>query len=97
MQKDMTSMQSKICHVGIHWIALGEYSQSTHVSGFHTFLSFFASFCNGQIGHQQHKGKLTCPIQNDAKNLRMTETLVHGYSSESTQQELSNEYQYDRI
>ena len=28
---------------------------------------------------------------------RMTETLAHGYSYESTQQELSNEYQFDRV
>ena len=28
-------------------------------------------------------------------NWKMTETLAHGYSSESTQQELSNEYQFD--
>ena len=27
----------------------------------------------------------------------MTETLVNGYSSESTHQELSNEYQHDRV
>ena len=27
----------------------------------------------------------------------MTETLAHGYSSESTRQELSNEYQHDRV
>ena len=27
----------------------------------------------------------------------MTETLANGYSSESTQQELSNEYQHDRF
>ena len=27
----------------------------------------------------------------------MTETLAHGYSSESTQCELSNEYQHDRV
>ena len=27
----------------------------------------------------------------------MTETLAHGYSSESTQHELSNEYQHDRV
>ena len=27
----------------------------------------------------------------------MTETLSHGYSCESTQRELSNEYQYDRV
>ena len=27
----------------------------------------------------------------------MTETLAHGYSSKSSQQELSHEYQYDRV
>ena len=27
----------------------------------------------------------------------MTNTLAHGYSSESTQQELYNEYQHDRV
>ena len=27
----------------------------------------------------------------------MTETLANGYSSESTNQELSNEYQHDRV
>ena len=27
----------------------------------------------------------------------MTETLANGYSSESAQRELSNEYQYDRV
>ena len=27
----------------------------------------------------------------------MTETLTNGYSSESTQRELSNEYQHDRV
>ena len=27
----------------------------------------------------------------------MTETLAHGYSSKSTQRELSNEYQNDRV
>ena len=48
---------SKPCHVGIHWIALGEYSQmSTHVSGFQSSSSYFASFCIAQISHQQHKG-----------------------------------------
>ena len=31
------------------------------------------------------------------KPLKMTETLAHGYSSESTQRELSNEYQHDRV
>ena len=28
---------------------------------------------------------------------KITETLGNGYSSESTQRELSNEYQYDRV
>ena len=38
------------------------------------------------------------PIQNDEKKLqKMTETLAHVYSSESTQQEISNEYQHDRV
>ena len=34
-------------------------------------------------------------IQNDAKKLKNYETLEHRYSSESTQQELSNECQHD--
>ena len=35
--------------------------------------------------------------KNDArKNRKMTETLSNGYSSESTQRELFNEYQHDR-
>ena len=38
------------------------------------------------------------PIQNDAKKTpKMTKTLAHGYSSESTQQELFNEYQHGRV
>ena len=36
-------------------------------------------------------------IQNHAKKLKMAETLANGYSSESTQRELSNEYQHDRV
>ena len=30
-------------------------------------------------------------------SVKMTQTLANGYSSESTQQELSNEYQHDRV
>ena len=46
------------CHVGIHWKALAEYSQMrTHVPVFRSFFRFFASFCIGQISHQQHKGQ----------------------------------------
>ena len=39
---------------------------------------------------------LIWPMQNNAKILKMTKTLAHGYSSESSQRELSNEYQHDR-
>ena len=31
------------------------------------------------------------------KTLNITETLANGYSSESTQHELSNEYQHDNV
>ena len=45
------------CHVGIHKKALAEYSQmSINVPGFRPFLRFYASFCIGQISHQQHEG-----------------------------------------
>ena len=48
---------SKPSHDGMHWITLSEYSQmSTHVPRFQSFFSFFASFCDGQISHQQHRG-----------------------------------------
>ena len=48
---------SKTCHVGIRQKALTEYSQmSTHMPGLQPFFQvFFASFCIGQISHQQHK------------------------------------------
>ena len=36
-------------------------------------------------------------IQKDAKKLRNAENLAYGYPSESTQRELSNEYQHDRV
>ena len=36
-------------------------------------------------------------MQNDSKRLKMIITLAHGYSSERTQRELSNEYQLDRV
>ena len=35
--------------------------------------------------------------KNYAKKLKMTETLAHGYSLESTQRELSNGYQHNRV
>ena len=31
------------------------------------------------------------------KPWKVTETLAYGYSSDSTQRELPNEYQYDRV
>ena len=34
---------------------------------------------------------------NAKKTEKMTKTLAHEYSSESTQRELSNEYQNDRV
>ena len=38
--KDLITI--KPCRVGIHWIALAEYSQtSTHTHGFQSFFSFF--------------------------------------------------------
>ena len=40
-------------------IALAKYSQmSTHVPGFLSLFRFFASFCIGQISHQQPKGEM---------------------------------------
>ena len=36
------------------------------------------------------------PIKNDFKKWKMAETLEHSYLSESTQWELSNEYQHGR-
>ena len=48
---------TKPCHVGIHWITLVECCQMiTNVPSFQSFFRFFASFCIGQISHQQHKG-----------------------------------------
>ena len=46
---------SKPYHVGTHWIAFAEYSlMSIHVPlGFQSFFRTFASFCIGQISHQQ--------------------------------------------
>ena len=43
-------------------------------------------------------GWLILPIQNDAKDLKMSGNPgIYGFSSESTQRELSNEYQHDRV
>ena len=49
---------SKPFHIGIHWIALAEYSpMSTHLSGFQSCFRFFASICICKISHKQHKGQ----------------------------------------
>ena len=38
------------------------------------------------------------PIQYDAKKLKkITETLTHGYASESTRRKLFDAYQHDRV
>ena len=48
---------SKPCHVGIHWIALTEYSQmSTHLPGFRWFFRILALYHIGKISHHQHEG-----------------------------------------
>ena len=40
--------------LAFNWIALAEHFQmSTHVPGFQSLFLFFASFCIGQISHQQ--------------------------------------------
>ena len=50
----LLSMAEKSCHVGIHWITLAEFSQmSTHMPGFQSFSTFFASFHIDQIDHDQ--------------------------------------------
>ena len=47
---------SKPCPVGIHWIAIAEYSQmSTHVPGFQIFQSFFMFFCIIWLGHRSQQ------------------------------------------
>ena len=45
---------SKPCHVGIHWIALTEYSEmSTHVQGFQSIFSvFFHYFVLAKLASQ---------------------------------------------
>ena len=45
------SKRSKPCHVGIHWIALTEYSQvkSTNVPGFQSFSGFLHHFVSTKL------------------------------------------------
>ena len=41
---------------------------STHMAGFQSFSSFFASFCSRKISHQQHKGLKASPV-NEIRSL----------------------------
>ena len=41
-------------------------------------------------------GGYICQYKMTQKSWKMTETMAYGYSSESSQWELSNEYQHDR-
>ena len=122
---------SKPCYVGIPWIALAEYSQtSTHVPGFQSIFKFFAyNFVLAKLAPSSIKVNSTfkewnCTISYFLKwywyhywylltlmllvaNLvngkwcqkpeKMIETLAYGYSSESTQWGLFNEYKHDRV
>ena len=55
-----------------------------------------AEICSGGLANPNQDPNIW-PLQYYAKNPeKLTETLGHGYSSKSTQQELSNEYQHDR-
>ena len=61
---------SRPCHVGIHWIALAEYTQmSTHMPGFQPFSRLIASFCIDQMSNQQHNDDTIYVI--NAKNTRL--------------------------
>ena len=42
-------------------------------------------------------GDKFCQYKNDEKTSEITDTLANGYSSESTQRELSHEYQHHRV
>ena len=54
---------SKPCNVGIHWIALTEYSQmSTHMSGFQWFFRIYELFCIGQLATSSIRVKVFCII-----------------------------------
>ena len=49
-------------------------------------------------GHNPYAaGCLFVQYKNVQKSWKITETLAYGYSSDSTQRELSNEYQQERV
>ena len=66
-----------------------------------TFIDVFA--LKGQLNHGASfinpyaAGGQFCQYKMMQKSWKMTKTLTHGYSSESTQRELSNEYQHNRV
>ena len=50
---------------------------STHLPGFQSFSRLFASFCNDQISHQQHKGEKNYSI-GCMFNMNYSEVLLVG-------------------
>ena len=55
-------------------------------------------FSNGSFCNPYAAGGLFGEYKNMQKILKkMTESLANGFSSESTQRELSNEYEHDRV
>ena len=60
-------------------------------------LSVSAGQCGGQSCKSYTAGGYVGLYKMMQKTWKITEPLAHGYSSESTQQELSNEYQHDRV
>ena len=68
------------------------------------FLERFLQNCKVAFGHWEHQwvnpsvaGGYFCQYKMMQKCRKMTEILAIGYSSESTQRELSNKYQHDRV
>ena len=62
---------SKSCHVGIHWIALAEYSQmSTYLPGFPVIFQLFVSFWVAKL---------------DTSSIRVNPFLSGGYTVSDTQ------------
>ena len=51
---------------------------STHVPVFLSFFSIFATFCIGQISHQQHEGSQVDPLEKKKEK-------YHGYLSVKAQ------------
>ena len=58
---------------------------STHMPGFQASFSLFASFCIGQISHQQHKGYYAVIDINvpDFGNFSLTVTIFRRFPEEN--------------